>query len=162
MKNKTIRLSVWAVLALIMATCLAGCGSSASSFIEKEVNPNINVLGIKLDMAEAKVHESAGSQGEKAMCIYGYEYAYADKLINIGFKSDKGTVRRVTTKNADTTIYGIKPGTELPEAYAKINANGFTGDDSSKYRFYKNNIILSIISMKGTNADGITIEIKPD
>ena len=145
-----------------MAIGLAGCGSSASSFIEKEANPNINVLGIKLDMAEAKVHELTGVQGEKAMCIYGYEYEYADKLINVGFKSDKGTVRRVTTKNPDTSIYGIKPGTELAEAYSKINANGFTRDDISKYKFYKDNIIFSIISMKGTNADGISIEIKPD
>lgn len=162
MKNRKILLFVWAALILIMVAGLAGCGSSASSFIDKEVNPNINVLGIKLNMAESKVHESAGSQGEKAMCIYGYEYEYADKLINIGFKSDKGIVRRITTKNPDTTIYGIKPGTELAEAYAKIDANGFTKDDISKYRFYKDTIILSIISMKGTNADGVTIEIKPD
>ncbi len=162
MKNKLTLLFKWAALVLIMATVVTGCGSSTSPIIEKEVNPNINVLGIKLGMAEAKVHESAGSQGEKAMCIYGYEYEYADKLINVGFQSDKGTVRRVTTKNPNTSIYGIKPGIELAEAYARITANGFTRDDISKYKFYKDNIIFSIISMKGTNADGISIEIKPD
>lgn len=162
MKNKTTLLYGWVSLIIIIAAFAAGCGNSTTSFIDKEVNPNINVLGVKLDMAEAKANELAGGHGEKAMCIYGYEYEYNDKHINIGFKSDKGTVRRITTKNADTTIYGIKPGTELNDAYSKINANGFTGDNTTKYKFYKDNIFLSIISMKGTNADGITIEIKPE
>lgn len=146
----------------MMATVLAGCGSSTDSFIVKEVNPSIDVFGIKLNMPESKVHESAGSKGEKAMCIYGYEYDYADKLINIGFKSDKGTVRRITTKNPDTSIYGIKPGTELANANAQISATGFVKDDSSNYKFHKDNIIITIISMKDTYADGITIEINPD
>ena len=35
-------------------------------------------------------------------------------------------------------------------------------DENSKYRFHKGNIILRIISTKGTNADGLTIEIQPD
>lgn len=162
LKNNPARLSVWAAIILIMTIYLVGCGSSVDSFIVKEVNPNIDVLGIKLNMPEAKAHESAGSKGEKAMCVNGYEYEYADKLINIGFKSDQGTVRRITTKNPNTSIYGIKPGTELVNAYAQIDANGFIKDASSNYKFHKDNIILAIISMKDTYADGITIEINPD
>jgi len=150
------------VAILIMVTFLTGCRSSTDSFITEEVNPNIDVLGIKLDMPESKVHESAGSKGEKAMCVYGYEYEYADKHINIGFKSDKGTVRRITTKNPDTSIYGIMPGTDLLNAYNQIEANGFTKNNNSNYKFYKNNIIITIISMKDTLADGINIEMDPD
>jgi hypothetical protein len=112
----------------------------------KEVNPNIDVLGIKLNMPESKVHEFAGPKGEKAMCVYGYEYEYEDKLINIGFKSDKGTVRRITTKNPDTSIYGIMPGADLINAYTQVEANGFKKNDSSNYKSYKNNIIITIIS----------------
>lgn len=160
-KNRTSDLIILVAIILITVV-LAGCGVSAEAFIEKEVNSKIDVLGVKLDMAESKVHESIGAKGEKAMCIYGYEYGYEDKLINIGFNSETGRVRRITTKNPETSIYGIKPGTELEQANKTIDLNGFKKDDSSKYRFYKENIILSIISMKGTHANGITIEINPD
>jgi hypothetical protein len=64
LKNKTIRLSVWATLILILATCLAGCGSSTYSLYRKGSKPQHNVLGIKLNMAETKVHDSVGSQEE--------------------------------------------------------------------------------------------------
>jgi hypothetical protein len=146
---------------LITAIVLSGCESS-SSFIDKEINPNINVLGIKLNMPETKVHELAGSKGEKAMCINGYEYTYADKLINIGFDIDQGKVRRVTTKNPETFIFGIKPGTDLASAYAQVNNNSFSKDKASEFKFHKENIMLTIISMKGTMADGVTIEINPN
>jgi hypothetical protein len=162
LKNKPAGLSICVAVILIMVTVLTGCRSSTDSFITKEANPNIDVLGIMLDMPESKVHESAGPKGEKAMCVYGYEYEYADKLINIGFKPDKGTVRRITTKNPDTSIYGIMPGADLVNAYTQVEANGFKKNDSSNYKFYKNNIIITIISMKDTLADGITIEINPD
>jgi len=69
-----------------MNVLLAGCGALSEAYLEKEVNPKIDVLGVKLNMAESNVHESIGSKGEKAMCIYGYEYGYSDKLVNIGFR----------------------------------------------------------------------------
>lgn len=156
-----MNLALFAVIMLVVVV-LAGCGNSSDSFIKKEVNTQINVFEVKLDMVESKVHESVGSKGEKAMCVYGYEYGYEDKLINIGFNSETGRVRRVTTKNPETSIYGIKPGTELEQANKTIELNGFKKDDGSKYRFYKENTVLYIISMKATHADGITIEINPD
>ena len=50
-------------------------------------------------MDESDVHEAIPTKGEKAMCIYGYEYEYAESLVNIGFNSETEKVRRVTTKN---------------------------------------------------------------
>ncbi len=148
------------ILAITLFT-IAGCSNTTDSFI-KEVNSNVNVLGIKFNMNEDQVKKLAGSDVEKEPCITGYEFAYNDKLINIGFKNEEGTVRRITTKNHDTSIYGIKPGDKLEAAFAKIKESGFTVDSSSKYKFHKNNIIVTILSMKETNADGLTIELDPD
>ena len=161
-KNKIANRTILTVSLLLMLFVLSGCADSSSSFIKNDVNPQINVFGVQLLMDEQKVHESVGSKGEKAMCVYGYEYAYADKNINIGFNSQTQQVRRVTTRNPDTAIYGIKPGAELSQAYEIIAAEGFTKDADSKYSFHKENIILSIISMHGTHADGLNIEINPD
>ncbi|MGE5391027.1 MAG: hypothetical protein ACM3PE_08170 [Deltaproteobacteria bacterium] len=162
MKNRNIKRFTYVVLLILLFISISGCSRSNDSYINKEVNPQIDVYGVKLMMDESKVKSLLGSPGEKAMCVYGYEYEYTDKDINIGYDSKSNQVRRITSKNPETSIYGIKPGAELAEAYQVLAANGFKESADSKYKYSKESIILSIISMKSTNADGITIEIKPE
>lgn len=149
------------VLSVILFILAVGCSALNDSFIEKEVNPQIDVMGIKLYMEEDEVHKIVGVDGERAMCVNGYEYEYRDKKLNIGFNIDTDEVRRITTKNPETSIYGLNPGISLDKAYDIIDSEGFEKDKDDKYRFFKDDIILSIISMKGSDADGIVIEIKP-
>lgn len=162
MKNNTVRRFTYAVFLILIFISVSGCSSSSDSYINKQVNPQIDVFGVKLMMDEAKAKELLGGQGEKAMCVYGYEYEYADKDINIGYDSKSNQVRRITSKNPETLVLGIKPGAKLAEVYKILAANGFKESAESKYKYSKENIIISIISMKSTNADGITIEIKPE
>jgi len=162
LKNSRIRSVASTILLFLIALSVSACSGSSASFITKEVNPQIDVFGVQLMMDEAKVKGLLGDQGEKAMCVYGYEYEYADKDINIGYNSKSNQVRRITSKNPETSIFGIKPGTKLAEAYQVLAANGFIESADSKYKYSKENIIISIISMKSTNADGITIEIEPE
>ena len=84
---------------------LTGCGNGEGAFISEEVNPQINVFYVQIDMDESDVHKNIPTKGEKAMCVYGYEYEYGQSLVNIGFNSETEKVRRVTTKNQDTSIY---------------------------------------------------------
>lgn len=149
------------VVVLTLSMIFVGCSALKDSFVEKEVNPKIDVMGIKLYMAEDEFHKAVGVQGEKAMCVNGYEYEYSDKKLNIGFNIDTNEVRRITTKNPKTSIYGLNPGISLDKAYKLIESEGFEKYGDDKYRFRKENIILSIISMKGSDADGIVMEIEP-
>jgi len=96
-RNKTVTRRVTQSLLLLIFLAVAGCSDEGDSFIKNEINPQINVSGIQLIMDESKVHEMVGSKGEKAMCVYGYEYGYTDQHINIGFNSQTKQVRRVTT-----------------------------------------------------------------
>ena len=153
-----MKMRLW--LALVLAVVMLWGCSSSDPFLEEEINPNIDVLGIKLGMQEDQVHELAGSIGEKAMCINGYEYQYADKLINIGFTIDESKVRRVTTKNPDTSIFGIQPGMELAAAAAQLDQFGFTKDQTSEFKFHKETVMLTLISMHGDLADGVSIELR--
>ena len=159
LKNKPlfIRLTIFILLAI-----LTSCGNVEDAFISEEVNPQINVFNVQIYMDEPDVHEAIPTKGEKAMCIYGYEYEYEQIRVNIGFNSETEKVRRVTTKNSDTSIYGIVPGTELEEVYKIIDSHGFSKSDSSKYIFYKENVRLTLISMNGTHADGVILEINPE
>lgn len=149
------------ILIVLGSSVFTGCGNSNDTFI-KEVNSNINVLDVKINMKENQVKNLVGSKVTKDPCVSGYEFNYEEKLINIGFKNEEGTVRRVTTKNPDTSVYGIKPGTTLEDAFAKVKDSGFTNDSNSKYKFHKNNVILTVLSMKETNADGVSIELDPE
>jgi predicted small secreted protein len=158
---KKIALTFISVL-LLASLVLTGCGNSASTFIKDKINPNIDVLGIQLGMTEEEVFKLAGSDGEKALCTQGYEYAYSEKKLNIGFNSETKTVRRVTTKNPDTTIFGIKPGMTVGEAFTKIDGIGFTKDSVSNYKFHNENVTLTVLSMDGAQADGVIIEIDPE
>lgn len=146
---------------LLSAAVMTGCGNSVSSFIKNDINPNINVLGIKLGMTEEEVFKLAGSDGEKALCTQGYEYAYSGKKLNIGFDTETKTVRRVTTKNPATSIFGITPGMTAEESFSKLQGKGFTKDAVSNYKFHKENISITVLSMEGTLADGVIIEIDP-
>ncbi|MBP1743163.1 MAG: hypothetical protein H6Q58_141 [Firmicutes bacterium] len=158
---KKIVLALISVM-LLSAAVMSGCGNSVSSFIKDEINPKIEVMGIGLGMSEEEVFKLAGSDGEKALCTQGYEYAYSDKKLNIGFNSETSTVRRITTKNQDTSVFGIKPGMTIDEAFSKIEGSGFSKDADSNYKFHKENITLTVLSMEGTLADGVTIEIDPE
>lgn len=147
---------------LILLTGLAGCGNNSEAFITEEVNPQIKVFDVQLNMAEPDVHEAIPTKGEEAMCIYGYEYEYEDSLVNIGFDGETNKVRRVTTKNPATSIYGIVPGATLAEANQILDSHGFSKSEDSKYMFYKENIRLTLISMKSSHADGVIVEINPE
>lgn len=159
LKNKKI---FTLILVIFILASITSCSNEESAFIKKEVNSQINVFGVQIYMDEPKVHEAVGSKGEKAMCIYGYEYVYADELVNIGFNSDTEKVRRVTTKNPDTSIYGVVPGIKLEEAFKILNSQGFEKSDSSEVMLYKENIRITLVSMKNTHADGVILEINPE
>lgn len=150
------------IIILILLTILTGCSNKEDAFITDEVNPQIDVFNVQIYMDEPDVHKAIPTKGEKAMCIYGYEYQYEESLVNIGFNSETEKVRRITTKNPDTSIYGIVPGTELEEVYKIIDSQGFSKSESSKYIFYKENIRLTLISMKAIHADGVIVEINPE
>lgn len=159
LKNKIL----FAILTpILLIAVLTGCGNAEDAFISQQVNPQINVFNVQIYMDETDVHEAIPTKGEKAMCIYGYEYEYEQSRVNIGFNSETEKVRRVTTKNPDTSIYGIVPGTELEEAYNIVDSHGFLKSNNSKYIFYKENVRLTLISMKGTHADGVILEINPE
>jgi len=86
-------------------------------------------------MMDEKVVQEKLGPGEKAMCLYGYEYDYTDKDINVGFDAKTKQVRRITTKNPETSICGIKPETALSDADKTIASQGFKESDDSKYVF---------------------------
>lgn len=159
LKNR-ISLVLVLFIALISTYAMSGCNAQ-SKFVKDEVNPAIEVMDVKLYMDEKEVHEKLKSPGEKAMCINGYEYEYSAQKVNVGFDSNTNKVRRITTKNPETSIYEIAPESSLDEAYKILKHKGFAKVGSSLYKYKKENVTFTIISMKNEIVDGVTIEIDP-
>ncbi len=128
-------------------------------YINKNINPNIEASGIKLSIPQSQVVKVLGYEGEKAMCVYGYEYTYEDLGLNIGFRADNERVRRITITNNKDQIYGLKIGMTVEEAKVIIDRNGFIKDEKSNFKFNKANTTIIIKSLEGDMVDGITIEI---
>lgn len=128
-------------------------------YIKTKINTQIDALGIKLLMPEKQVAELIGYKGKYAMCISGYEYDYNNSGLNVGFNINTDKVRRITITNDKNSIYGIHKGMTLKQARAILIGNQFAVEKDSTSNFTKENLRITVISMKGTNVDGITVEI---
>ena len=146
-------------IALFIIT--TGCSATEKTYAS-EANPSIAVEDLKLLMTEDEVFEILGTDGEHAPCVYGYEYNYDEKGINVGFRNGKSTLRRITFRKGQGSIYGIALGDTIESAKDKLKKAGLQSDDTSDFTFYVEDIYVSLLSKEGTDVDGITIEIIND
>ncbi len=96
------------------------------------------------------------------MCVYGYEFNFKIKDLNLGFRVDNNTIRRITVKNNTDTLYGIKNGMPLDQAKQLLLDAGFIPDETVKNRFKIDEVYFTVVSKKGTHADQLIIEIIDD
>lgn len=125
-------------------------------------NEHINVGRIKLGMSEKEAFEILNTQPEKEMCVYGYEFNFVDRGLNLGFRVDNNTLRRITVKNTTDELYGIHNQMAFDEAKALILEAGFKPDELVKNRFKMDDVYFTIVSKKGTHADQIILEVIDD
>lgn len=145
------------ILTLIIGL-FTGCNSSKEDkFISEEINPNINMFGIKLLMEEKKVLDILGGEGEHSPCVYGYERTYEDKNISIGFDKDS-KVRKIILKGSNEDLYGIKKGMDEDKAVDILKENGFNKEEDTS-RFVKDKIFIKILGDDNNKVKGTIIEI---
>lgn len=159
LKNKAIFLSLVSVLMLCMLL-LNGCSSGPEiSETAAEINNNINISGIQLGMDEKSVIELLGEDFEKSPCIIGYEYAYSDLDLNLGIEIDSMRVKRITSRNPESTVYSMPVGIKCTDGANILYDNGFENDGESKFKFTKEDVRITLLSADGETADGFTTEI---
>lgn len=125
-------------------------------------NEHIQVGALKLGMSEEDVFEILKTHPEKEMCVYGYEFNFVDEGLNLGFRVDHHTLRRITVKNDTDQLYGVHTKMAMNEAESLILEAGFTPDDLVKNRFKMEDVYFTIVSKKGTLVDQISVEIIDD
>lgn len=125
-------------------------------------NQHIQVASIKLGMSEQEVFEQLKVKPEEEMCVYGYEFNFKDEGLNLGFRVDTNTIRRITVINNTDTLYGIKNGMTLDEAKQVLLDAGFMSDETVKNRYKIDDVYFTVVSKKGTHVDQLIIEIIDD
>lgn len=154
LKNRSLlRLSF--LLLIFCMLMFSGC--TTSKFVE--FNKNIDVMGLKLDMSEDDAIKLINEKGISEPCIYGYEIAFSENAVNLGFRNEDHGCRRIMTENPQTKIYGITPGMTVNESYKIMSQTQFVKAIDSKYNFAFENVALKLISTDGIILKGIIIEI---
>lgn len=121
-------------------------------------NTQLAVDHIKLWMSEEDVFNLIKDRPQEEMCVYGYEFNFEDRQINLGFRMDDHTLRRITTKNPVDSLYGIQIGMDVATAKELIQSYGFS-QDTQKNRYKNDDLFFTIGSKQGQIVDFLIIEI---
>ncbi len=124
-------------------------------------NEQIAVGQIKLWMSEKEVFETIDTRPEEEMCVYGYEFNVETLDINLGFRMDDHSLRRITVRNMTDSLYGIHNGMPIGTAEKILLAYGFN-EDTQKNRYHIGDIYFTLGSKKGDMVNFMIVEIIDD
>jgi len=154
-----MKLTKLLLLTLITLIVTAGC-SGAPDY--SEVNSHIKAQGVQLGLEVNKVFELLDDQPDEEMCVYGYEYFFENSGLNIGFRLDQNTVRRVTVRNTHDSIYTIQVGDKIETVSQTLEDFGYAADETTQGRFVKDDLYFTPVSKDGQTIDQLIIEVIND
>ncbi len=128
------------IAAAALAVLLAGCAGLGAGGL-KAANDGLLVFGAQLGATGIPVG-LAGAAAEETPCLNGRDLAYDAQDILIGY-THGGRIRKVVTRNPDTSVYGIRPGEDFASAGAKVLAAGFW-ETGAKHRYRSKCCLLTL------------------
>lgn len=142
------------VLSLLCAGCL-GNGARSS------LNPRqVDVFGVAF-AADTDYRELRGIKGVDEPCLRGFDRSFDDLDVVIGYDR-KGRVRKITTRNPQTSLFGVHPGDTAASAAAALRVAGFV-DDGTPSRFRNGGVALTVRADPAGRISGMTLEtVDPD
>ena len=132
---------------------LPGCSNSKPG--SDEINKQIDVFGIHL-FSEEMFQKIKEVTAVEEPCIKGYEKIYDQLDVSIGY-SKSGYIRKITTLNKDTAMFGIKPGEAFPTGKDMILKAGFIQGDTDYH--YKKDWCSFTLLVDKNNIFGMRIEV---
>jgi len=147
------------ILSMITVSCigvlyLSGCAIKKPG--SDDVNKQINVFNIAL-FAPADNSLINGVAPRMEPCISGYEYYYDDLDIVTSYHNND-RIWRITSRNKNTTMFGIAPGDTFLHAKEKIIQLGFS-PGYTPYKFIKDWCLFTLLVDEKNNVFGMTVEI---
>lgn len=125
--------------------------------IKPDLSPDqVDVFGIRM-LSSVDLRQLNGVTATEEPCLHGYERTFdsLDVIVGYGFDS---RIRKITTRNPSTSIYGVRPGTPLATGVQKLRQAGWHEHDAP-FTFRTGNYSLRLLVDQSSTIFGMTIEI---
>lgn len=149
-----IAMNILKYATMVASLCLAGCLGTHSG--KDTFRGQVNVFGIAL-YSSIDYQEIEGVRATDEPCLKGYERSFEPLEITIGYGFDK-KIRKITTRNLKTNLFGITPGMSVEEGRVLTQQAGLT-DILSPFKFKGETITLTLLVDAHGKVFGITVEV---
>lgn len=142
------------MITLFVALLLAGCASKNIS--RDKLIGQVNVFGVEL-FSNVDYREINGVVATEEPCLRGYERSFDALDLIIGYGFDK-KIRKINTRNPQTSLFGVRPGMPFEEGKLKILQAGFA-ESGSPYTFRAGRYSLTLLVDGNQKIFGVTVEV---
>jgi hypothetical protein len=132
---------------------LTGC---MGKYLERDkMHDQVNVFGVQF-FSDVDYREIKGVMAVEEPCLRGYERSFDSLDITIGYGFNK-KIRKITTRNPGTSLFGISPGVTYQEGKQKILQAGFI-EFAPPFTFRSNGYTLKFLVDDKDTIFGLTLE----
>jgi hypothetical protein len=139
---------------LLISLLLTGWVSKSIS--SDKVISQINVYGAEL-FSNVDYREINGVVATEEPCLKGYDRRFDALDITIGYGFDK-KIRKIITRNPNTSLFGISPGMSFEEGKQKVLQGGFVTSESP-FLFKAERYSLTLLVDSNQNIFGVKVEL---
>jgi hypothetical protein len=143
-------------LFLILFGISAFTGCLAKKVGSEGLNKRINVFDLVLYSASDDKN-IRGIVPRKEPCLKGFDYFYDPLDISVGYGTND-RIRKITTRNKQTSMFDIHAGDNYPKAKGLILRTGFSEGDTP-YKFVKNGFLFTLLVDERDQVFGMTLEV---
>ena len=141
------------VVTYLFPLLLTGC--TVGTIRPESLQAQVQVFGVQLH-SNRDYREINGATPSEEPCLRGYERSYDRLQISIGYGFD-AHIRKISTRNPETSIFGLRPSMTFTSASQSILNAGFT-PYAPPHIFRSGPYILSVQVDSHGMIVGITLE----
>ncbi|MFH0977016.1 MAG: hypothetical protein V1874_14640 [Spirochaetota bacterium] len=148
---KKLQISLSFIL-VFLAVCCAG-----KQIEDDKIKRQIDVFGVYLSSSvEYKEINGDPAVEESCSCSDGYDLNFDVLDITIGYTANK-KIRKITTYNPGTSMFGIRPGMSFSSSRQKILDAGFS-ESGRSFMFTNGRYLVTFLVEKKDDIFGLIIE----
>lgn len=141
---------------LLLVGCMSNNIVMAEQVGRDKMAAQLNVFGIEL-LSDVDYKEINGVAATEEPCLKGYDRSFDALDLTIGYGFDK-KIRKITTRNSNTSIFGIRPGMDFEEGRKMILQAGFN-EYVPPFTFRANSYSLKMLVNADNKIFGLTLEL---
>jgi hypothetical protein len=138
---------------LFLLLFLTGC--TGKHLDRDQMRDQVNVFGVQL-FSEVDYKDINGVEAVEEPCIRGYERSFDALDITLGYGINK-RIRKITTRNPGTSLFGINPGLTFQKGKQKILQTGLV-ELTPPFIFQANGYTLKFLVDDNDIIFGLTLE----